>query len=207
MKLTVLEPPFARGGTWYTTARVDPVHLGPLLARSTVTGRWHRPRSGVQVTLPSKRQSHLAYRSWCGQTLFAHRSRFADTVPDGDELCGTCEGRAVGAGHVPIGIEPTELLVFRPASQYHQPPVCPAVKLRLVPHTEGWPRWVACPACGEQTKIRATGGPYYSTVTLQRHPPGPALIDPCPFHGWSCLRLPAGAGRAVSCYRVRGASR
>lgn len=177
----VLEPPHTTG-TIYHDNPLSVLHLGPPLVRTRKMGRWHRPRSGIRY------DERDIYHAWCGQAVHIGELVTADTVPDGDSLCGTCEGRAVGAGHHPIAGTPTVPLLFQPESRYVRPTVCPGSGRGPIPTEYARARTMPCRACGEVVRLRAAGGPYYSTVVVERHPPGVGLVDPCPFHGWRCVR-------------------
>jgi DNA (cytosine-5)-methyltransferase 1 len=95
-----LLPPFTRGlgFTLDIEPRPTPLTRGPRFVRSKSMSRWHRVRDGVDYG------THIAYGLWCGTTahLSAHRPQLLthDRDPvDGMPVCGTCEGRALGAGH------------------------------------------------------------------------------------------------------------
>jgi hypothetical protein len=80
-------------------------------------GRWHRPRWGIwRFRREGRGWNTLSWQLWCGYHFYAGTRRVltATTVPVGDQLCGTCEGRAVGAGYPPVGIEPISDLIYDP---------------------------------------------------------------------------------------------
>lgn len=87
-----------------------PLRTGPRFVRGRT--RWHRVRSG---TLHDHGE---AWAMWCGQTRFGNdKPDTSDGLPtDGLPLCGTCEGRAAGAGHTsPLALPDDVGLLFRPA--------------------------------------------------------------------------------------------
>jgi predicted RNA-binding Zn-ribbon protein involved in translation (DUF1610 family) len=198
---TFLEPPYSRSAASPEPGR-EPVLVAPILVRTRGMGRWHRPRSGIHYTdryrLPWKHGS-TSLTLWCGQ--FVHDLSEAVTADTAgrDLLCGTCEGRAVGAGYPPVGVEVRSELVFSPRSTYRTPAVCPGVKRRLVPDDRA--RAVACPACGELVALRASTRGYDFDVNLQGHPPGDGLVPPCPFHSWDELILCADGSARCACQR------
>jgi hypothetical protein len=188
-----LEPPYPRSlaGALDHLGRWVPVERFAPLVRTKAMGRWHRPRSGERRVDPDGALQAVSLQLWCGQCV-RMPALTADEVPDGEKLCGTCEGRAVGAGYPAIAGEPAMPLLHQPVSSRPPPPICPAVRRRLVPTPPPgkWPATVACPACGELVRIRAYGsGSSGGGVTLQRHPPGAGLMAPCPFHRWDQLVL------------------
>ena len=68
-------------------------------ARSSRGEYTHRVRYVTMVTVMGK--SHLAIGCWCGMSLSLGGRRIArmfDAPEDDHVLCGTCEGRAIGAG-------------------------------------------------------------------------------------------------------------
>lgn len=70
-------------------------------------GRYvHRPRS---ATLHDG-GTRLSVHAWCGQLM--HRPTVLAEVPEGAEVCATCEGRAAGAGQIDSGFD--DPIVFRP---------------------------------------------------------------------------------------------
>jgi hypothetical protein len=194
--LVRLEPPYTRSSGWRPAGHhALPLTRGPRLVRTAAMGRWHRPRSGTWHRRPD--WTHTTLATWCGQLVILERALTATAVPHGEPLCGTCEGRAVGAGHPPIGVELRAALLFEPATAAAAPARCPA---RLLGETAArrfpWRGTFPCPCCGESTRLRAAGGPYDSRVVIESHPPGPDLYRPCPFHRWDRPRL-ADDGRVV----------
>lgn len=92
-----------------------PVHLfeltaAPPLIRTPRMNRWHRPRRGYFHSSVGR-----SFDTWCHYALTDLRGRrsgrgpqliFADHLSGDTDLpvCGTCEGRAVGAGHAPTAV-------------------------------------------------------------------------------------------------------
>jgi hypothetical protein len=158
--------------------------------RTTGMSRWHRPRCGVWSA------GYSRYTVWCGQLVggLARAGAFlgVDDIPDGLPVCGTCDGRAVGAGQETEGPADRDLL-FSP--RWLTPPRhCPGSRSYTL-YTPMSGRVGRCLACGDLQPLRAMGGPYNGGYGIVQHPPGPALVGPCPFHGW---RFPtADHGRVV----------
>lgn len=201
MKLFPLEPPYTRSCGFHGIADQEPVLLGPLLARSRTSSRWHRPRSGVMYT---KQNNRISYQYWCGTTLTggARGGRPGgilgiDSMPDdGLPICGPCEGKAMGAGYAGVAaVIETGSLIFEPESQtrFRRPSTCPGYGLAsMVRPTEiAGHKICICGACGLvvpiKTKGRGRGYSYDAWDAPAPHPPGPDLIDPCVFHAWDQL--------------------
>lgn len=128
-RLVTLEYPRAltklaeRGMPNYGDTDLPLLRSRPLI-RTAQMGRWHRPRSGW-VHRFSRGGFYANYDLWCHYRISAYANgatrpnghnpvRFADTVPSAELLCGTCEGRAVGAGQEPVGIECLVELIYEP---------------------------------------------------------------------------------------------
>lgn len=163
----------------------------PNFMRSHASTRWHRVRAGVSMQRPWGLT--VVYRYWCGQATFADRSLGVETLPDQELLCGTCEGRAIGAGQ--ISRPGLDGLVFSP--MWIDPPaICPGSKnLQLVARLDNEWREGRCLVCGHVDKLRYAGGPYNGRTNILRHPPGDDLVAPCEFHAWRMLvaaRFPNG---------------
>lgn len=156
----------------------EPLTTAPDYVRTRNATRWHRARSGVR-----HHDGRISYGYWCG----ANYGDFGeDTIPEGDPVCGTCEGRFLAQ-------QDSNVWRFDPISSV-RPRMCPASRSQgLVPPNAG--RWFPCPACGEHVRGWATSR-WYSGWAIVRHEAGPDLIDPCRYHGWAHLRLDAD-GRAV----------
>jgi hypothetical protein len=193
-----LEPPYTRGTG--LGPRYVPIERFAPLVRTGGMGRWHRPRSGLRYVADGRPSGRYSLHTWCGQIAHSARGIITADQPDQDPLCGTCEGRAVGAGHSLIGVVPMSELLFEPFSQYAPPPVCPGFRRGLVRTDTA--RAEQCVTCGELVPIRFYGRGYDAVrVFPQSHPPGPGLVPPCPFHGWDMLVLRPGAERAsCSCH-------
>lgn len=196
-RLVRLEPPYSRSGAnphHYST--IVPLTRGPRLVRTGGMSRWHRPRSGTHHS----DHGRTSFTLWCGQLVRSTDLIQALTVPDGEPLCGTCEGRAVGAGHPPVAVEVRSALLFEPASRYRRPPWCPAGKLWLydtLARTLPWRETFGCPVCSEHVRTRAAGGWANSHVKIAAHPPVGDMVAPCPFHGWDQLGWRVDERRAV----------
>lgn len=188
--LVRLEPPYTRSLGGYGDA--TPLTRGPRLIRSRGMGRWHRPRSGIHLG----RHGRTVFSVWCGQSVHFSDAVAAVELPADERLCGTCEGRACGAGHPATGTPLNEALLFEPWSSAPPPARCPSHRLYPVDDAQfAWGRVFPCPVCGVATRTRAAGGPYNSRVVIEGHAPGPALIAPCPFHRWDWPSLRDGVAR------------
>ncbi|WWT39738.1 hypothetical protein [Microcystis phage Mwe-JY05] len=186
--LVRLEPPYRRSAGGWNTGLI-PLTAAPPLIRTRAMGRWHRVRSGVHYTPASRAwTAHTSFATWCGQGVSDVESLRAVELPVGEPLCGTCEGRAVGAGHPATG-QPIPGLIHQPVTRRPPPPVCPATRRKLW-DAPGWPDGVfPCPACRVPTRLRGCGGWHDSGVKIEGHPPGPDLCEPCAFHRWDGLQL------------------
>lgn len=99
-----------------------PVHCfllisAPPLIRSPRMTRWHRPRRGYFHTNVGR-----SFETWCNYSISDQRGKksgrgpqliFADQLEAHDlPVCGTCEGRATGAGHAPTAVELLGELIY-----------------------------------------------------------------------------------------------
>jgi hypothetical protein len=169
----------------------EPLTEGPRFVRTQAMTRWHRPRSGVQYG-----DGRLVYQLWCVGHVQGDTFLSCDDLPAGDLVCGLCDGKAVGAGQ-DTGPEGRQL-VFSP--RHITPPKnCPGSRTALFAELPGG-RAGRCLACSDVHPLRAMGGPYDPRYAIVQHPPGAALVTPCPFHRWR--QLVARDGRArCSCGR------
>lgn len=178
----VYEPPLHHSAPWGPRPTV--LRTGPRWLRGRT--RWHRVRSGTV-------HGHGAcWLMWCGQTRFERDKpdRTDDLPADGAPLCGTCEGRAAGAGHPsPIELPDDAELLFRPA-RLTPPRWCPGGgpygPARHLGEVVGH-RVVRCGACGDLVaEINAYGwNPRFGQP--RRHEPGPGLVPGCELHAWRYL--------------------
>ncbi|MFB6955511.1 hypothetical protein ACFCYB_00385 [Streptomyces sp. NPDC056309] len=167
---------------------------GPRFVRTRGMTRWHRPRSGVRYG-----DGRLVYQLWC--TGGVQGSFLAcDAVPDGDVVCGLCDGKAVGAGQDtgPDGRQ----LVFSPR-HVAPPKTCPGSRSSNLYAELPGGRAGRCLACSDVHPLRAMGGPYNPRYAIVQHPTGPGLVPPCPFHRWRQLtardgRVLCACGRALA---------
>jgi hypothetical protein len=199
-----LLPPVGRA--LYGTPRRPPLTHGPRYVRGRDWSRWHRPRSGYHPR--DDRPDYLIYHLWCGQTA-GHNGNIGalltrDDDPTDGPVCGTCEGRALGAGRdqLPVGLPP---LRFDP--RWITPPrLCPGSRSRVL--------WIStsdtagnvgrCLPCGEIVPVRVVGRGYDAWGSGPvNHPPGDGLIDPCPWHAWSHIGIRHADGeRCAGCPRT-----
>lgn len=184
-----------------STVDLDTVPLteGPRFVRTRNMSRWHRPRNGVHY--PDR--DRTVYGCWCGYGIGGSEKAGAflavEEPPAGELVCGTCEGRAAGAGQddSPTGRQ----LVFSPR-HIAPPKTCPASRSSLYAGLPGG-RVGRCLACGDHQPLRAMGGPYNSRYAIVQHPTGAALVAPCPFHRWRQLEAANGSVRCA-CGRETG---
>ena len=166
-----------------------PLTEGPEFVRTRGMSRWHRPRSGDR-----KPNGHAAYQLWCGSAAGYSRiggpALTADSIPDDEPLCATCEGRwqAQQAG---------TRLRFTPLKDL-PPTRCPASGSHIL-----WPAGLrgsrfTCLVCGADARVGVYG---YGAPRVCAHQTGPNLIDPCPHHGWNRLTMHDGA---IVCACTRG---
>lgn len=152
---------------------------GPRFVRTRAMTRWHRVRSGVRYG-----DGRLVYQLWCVGSVQGDSFLSCDELPDGDTVCGLCDGKAVGAGQDtgPAGRQ----LVFNP--RHIDPPKnCPGSRSSVLFVELPGGRAGRCLACSDVHPIRAMGGPYDPRTAITQHPPGPGLVQPCPFHRWRQL--------------------
>jgi hypothetical protein len=182
---------------------------GPPFARMGAgSNRWHRIRSAYVSGMHGRTICIL----WCGpHASVGHvphlraNTRPSITSPvfptgDGLPLCGTCEGRYLGAHpEVPE-------LRFDPR-KHTTPQWCPGwggrqswssinayVEIKNpTPEQLAVGRFPAfCLVCASVVPLRGGGGPYRGWWGLTRHAPGPDLIPPCGMHGWRQLTVHEG---------------
>lgn len=121
---------------WWNANRPRTIQVKRILpfCMSPLGTRMHRCRTGVLYPpLMGGDHRRLVPHPWCGVSA-SHFKLFAD--PGGWEVCGTCEGRAIGAGQIPAPPGYDFDLLFSP---------------RLPVARCGWDRGV-----------RSYGGTYYS---------------------------------------------
>lgn len=180
MMAVVLEPPLTRSGAWSPIGWGTPLLTGPRYVRTQGMSRWHRPRDGV------RRDGKVRYGLWCGQNVYEIAGFIeADQTPPGEPTCGTCEGRAIGAGQDSWPDE-SKTLIFSP--QRLTPPTrCPGSRTTWCEELS----WNVgrCLVCGVVAPMRSSGGAYNPTWGLTNHKPGDRLIPGCPFHAWRELEM------------------
>ncbi|MGC9540221.1 hypothetical protein [Streptomyces sp. UG1] len=160
----------------------EPLTEGPRFVRTRAMTRWHRPRSGRRYV----RTGRTVYDLWCGGGYVDDTAFQRDEPLAGEPVCGTCDGRAVGAGQEPDGPSDRELL-FSP--RWIDPPKnCPGSRSTLFAEMAGG-RVGRCLVCGDHQPLRAMGGPYDPRYGIVQHPTGAALVAPCPFHRWRYLTV------------------
>lgn len=169
---------------------VAPRYMRSTYQRYGNLGRWHRPRSGIHIGLTGR----TVYHTWCGQSMFPDRTLTAEQLGEGDKVCGTCEGRAIGAGQDDWPVPGGPALLFEPR-RLTPPKRCPGSRNGRLYREEGR-SVVRCLACGELVR-----GWYRSyTYGPVNHEPGRGLVAGCPFHAWDHLVIHD--GRPVCSCRV-----
>ncbi|MHB9861910.1 hypothetical protein [Streptomyces sp. YIM S03343] len=153
---------------------------GPRFLRTAAMTRWHRPRSGHR----RHGDQVVSYDLWCGPYIYEHKALTTGTVPAGDLICATCDGRAVGAGQETDG-PAGRTLTFQPR-HLTAPRHCPGSRTGMFEELPGGSVG-RCLACQDNHPLRAMGGPYNSHYAIVQHPPGAGLVAPCPFHRWRGL--------------------
>lgn len=181
--MTVALLPPVTGGP--VPAGMTALETAPAYVRTRGMSRWHRPRTGVRWP-----DGRITYGLWDGAGYVALPGGLAvDALPDdGLPVCGTCTGRAAGAGQIPS--PPGRGLVFAPR-HIGPPRWCPGSRTGLYEPLPGG-RVARCLVCGDAHSTRAMGGPYNGRYAIVQHPPGAGLVGPCPFHRWQQLTVTAG---------------
>ena len=183
----VLEPPLTNSGVWHGggVRAKEALAVGPRYMRGAAQSRWHRVRSGVRWS-----DDTVSWTLWCGQVVSRGSNRLtADRMADDLPVCGTCEGRACGAGQDDWPLEGPGLL-FSPR-RLTAPKHCPGSRkeaYEALSLSAG-----RCLVCGSVESVRAMGGPYNGRVAMIQHSPGAELVPGCPFHAWRELRIVDGS--------------
>lgn len=175
-----LEPPYREHGRDGDVALKRALMFG----RTATMTRWHIPRSGVL-----RGNAFRTFTVWCS-AIGMHPDRprnptlMVDEITDGVPVCGTCVGRARGAGHeIPvIEVQHVSDIVYEPR-HIRIPRSCPGAARTDFIHVNVFVG--RCPACKEYMPIRGGNRGYdWTPPKLRQHEPGPGLVDPCPFHMW-----------------------
>lgn len=177
------EPPLTGSSAWPPGHHDIALPTGPRWVAGP--SRWHRVRSALVLT---RIRRDTVYHLWCGQARFAsHRPPTSDELPtDGRPLCGTCEGRAAGAGH--SGPLAGADLLFSPWG-LRPPRWCPggAPKGMLaevsIALSDDLGRLIRCAVCGNIGRYKNMGWNDWRPMPAG-HEPGPALVPGCPQHAW-----------------------
>lgn len=176
-----LLPPL--GSSPYRPPDATPLSTGPRYIRGRGNSRWHRPRCGYTQA------DQTLFTFWCGPHLWdrpaGDRAWLSDDLPEHEPACGTCVGRALGAGQdeVPLDLPP---LVFSPR-WLHPPRWCPGSRSEDLigePPAPAQGSVGVCLACGDLVAVRAMGSRWNPRAGLQQHVAGPGLVPACPWHGW-----------------------
>lgn len=179
----VLEPPLTRSGVFLygKPVREEALVTGPRYVRTGGMSRWHRARSGIRYS-----DGRIVYGLWCGGGFVSGEFLSADRVADDFPVCGTCEGRACGAGQDDWPGDGPDLL-FSPR-RLTPPKYCPASRKERVFEQVGTAVG-RCLICGSLEPLRGMGGWHNPKYAITQHAPGPGLIPGCPFHAWNELAI------------------
>lgn len=178
-----LLPPITSGPS--RPPEATPLTTGPRYVRGRGNSRWHRARAGY------RQSGRTLFVFWCGPHRWDRpedRAWLTDDLPEREPVCGTCVGRALGAGQdqVPADLPP---LVFSP--RWITPPrLCPgsgSEQLIGEPPAPAQGSVGVCLACGDLVAVRSMGGPWNPRYGLQRHVAGPGLVPACPWHAWQYI--------------------
>lgn len=184
LSLVPLEMPLGRSTPQAHLPRQIPLREGPPLIRSRNGSRWHRVRDGRVLRDLITDQTYIVYGLWCGGSRFASKAIVSDVIPDSEDLCGPCEGKAVGAGHPSlVGLPPDAPLIFSPR-RLDPPQWCPGWKRSLFAEIEY--NVGRCLACQRIQPIRWSGG-WMGSTNIVKHSPGPDLLAGCELHAWDEL--------------------
>lgn len=191
MPVALLPPVTGSGGEWRGQ---QPLTSAARYLRGPGNSRWHRIRCGVRYPTGSTN-----YTFWCGpgasESDNAGPLWLVDDLPADEPACGTCVGRALGAGQDKA---PADLPPLRFDPRWQAPPrFCPGSRSRtLWEPVEGAHGSVGrCLACDQIVAVRVVGRGYNAWGAGPIfHAPGGRLIEPCPFHAW--MRVVEDDGRA-----------
>ena len=187
MPVALLPPTTSSGGSW---SGQIPLNEAPRYVRGRGNSRWHRVRCAVTYPPMHGFGERTIYTYWCGPSGTDGTEKYGplwlvDDVPPAEPVCGTCVGRALGAGQddTPAGLPP---LRFDP--RWRTPPAkCPGSRSRTL-WTQVSRSCGQCLVCGDITPIRVVGSGYNAWgAGPTNHAPGDGLVEPCPFHAWSAL--------------------
>jgi len=182
--------------------------MAPFVATKAMT-RSHRPRHARIYVYENPKvrdrwhQTRLSVDLWCGQIA---RNPTLHSVPmDGLPLCGTCEGRAVGAGYptteelINGDADLTRYpLLFSPRQDFAPPGRCPNLDCDDVPGTGSY----CCVVCGHLGRW-AQGNGYCTANHMAHHKPADGMCPPCPNHAWNELKWhPRSRWLACKCGRL-----
>jgi hypothetical protein len=158
----------------------EALKTAPRYMRHDTMSYWHRPRSGIR----RGRDGFASYQLWCGSLAFESRILLtADRPPEGEQVCATCEGRAIGAGQDVWPVPDGPNLAFAPR-RLTPPRKCPGSRSERL-YEEVGRSVVRCLACDELVRGWFSSWRYGPV----NHPPGPGLVPGCEFHAWSYLTV------------------
>lgn len=187
---TALLLPIPTWGFSHAVAELEPLDRAPafVLSPSRRARYCHRPRSGHRHP-----DGRVSLHAWCGQLLY---NPLPIDRPDVvTPLCGTCEGRAVGA-HWPAATDITSGAItfpvlpqrFTPRPYFDPPSRCPGSMSEFyLPTPTNWRRGT-CMVCGADVKLRASSRGWWAAQDFgpERHAPV-HMINPCRHHAWRHL--------------------
>lgn len=139
----------------------------------------HRPRAAHRYP------GRIAYWLWCGNSI--HDGIGLYFPQQGRPVCGTCEGRAIGAGwptseQIITGrtAEPWPRTRFTPRPLFDPPRWCPG--RFWIDDPSNWRRGT-CLECHADVKLRSKGTWHRPSWGPEQHEPY-QMIPPCRRHGW-----------------------
>lgn len=200
---TALLPPAPSGNPYWRPRRDDdePLDYAPafMISPSRRAHYCHRPRSGHR-----RPDGRTSYSSWCGQLLYNPIP--VDRPDAATPLCGSCEGKAVGAGwpaasDIVLGAVtfPVVPQRFTPRPYFDPPRRCPGGQRDLyLPDPANWRRGT-CMVCGAAVALRASGAWWSDSSFGPVHHPPEHIIPPCRWHAWRYLEWIDPSRHLVGC--------
>lgn len=155
----------------------------PTYGRNAAMSRWHVPRTGTLRDGVMR-----SFTIWCSAAILRpddlkRPALMVDEITDDVPVCGTCVGKATGAGHaVPaIAVEHEGGLIYLP-HQVRIPSTCPGSNYITWHEVNVFVG--RCLVCLDYMPIRHSRGYETGYSRLRVHTPATTLVDPCPWHAW-----------------------
>lgn len=107
----------------------QPLHITQSLPffQNKPGGYVHRPRNAM-IHKHHGVCTHVSVSFWCGGNGFPgsqrlnRQGRFLDKVPDGEQVCAVCEGKAIGAGLIAAGTINGKPVIYAPRHKRRKQP-------------------------------------------------------------------------------------